>query len=354
MEAPITRLTIYNFIKRFLLHAITVWIVVNIWSWFEYIYKVKFDLAYSGNTDGSPVSFFDNFINHNINQPLCLWILLLAFLAEANFLFVFQRKNLAWFVFSSIFLGIAGGAASLIFTKHYVFYPILAQFIESELFITAYIAGYAILYNFFYERYQRIQYYRQKSEAELQLLKAQINPHFFFNTLNNIYGIALNENATQTAGAIELLGDMMRYNMDGIREKFIKLDAELKFVENYLALQQLRIPQKENITIKTVIEYPEIKYRIAPMLLIPFIENAWKYGISMDNPSNINLNISVKEHQFVMIIENSVSSGVNAEKGSGLGISNVTQRLQMLYPGLHQLSIANDGNTFRVNLSIVI
>jgi LytS/YehU family sensor histidine kinase len=354
MEAPIMRLTIYNYIKRFLLHAITVWIVVNVRSWFEYIYKVKFDLAYSVNKDGAPVSFLDNFINHNINQPLCLWILLLAFLAEVNFFFVFQRKNSAWFVFSSICLGLAGGAASLIFTKHYVFYPILAQFIESVLFITAYIVGYAILYNFFYERYQRIQYYRQKSEAELQLLKAQINPHFFFNTLNNIYGIALNENATQTAGAIELLGDMMRYNMDGIREKFIKLDAELKFVENYLALQQLRIPQKENITIKTVIEYPEIKYRIAPMLLIPFIETAWKYGVSMDKPSNINLNISVKEHQLIMIIENSVSSGFSAEKGSGLGISNVTQRLQMLYSGLHQLSIENDGNTFRVNLSIVI
>jgi hypothetical protein len=354
MEESITRLTIYSFIKRFLLHVITVWLIVNIWSWFTYIYKVKFDLAYTVKQDGSPVNFLDNFINHNINQPLCLWILLLAFLAEVNFRFVFQRKNLAWFVLSSICLGIAGGAVSLLFTRHFAFYPLAAQFIESALFIIAYVVGYAILYNFFYERYRRIQYYRQKSESELQLLKAQINPHFFFNTLNNIYGIALSENATQTAGAIELLGDMMRYNMDGIREKFIKLDAELKFVENYLTLQQLRIPKKENISIKTVIEYPKIKYKIAPMLLIPFIENAWKYGISMDKPTNINLNIYVKEHQLIMIVENSVFSGINAEKGSGLGISNVRQRLQMLYPGLHQLSVENDGNTFRVKLSIVI
>ncbi|MDB5089948.1 MAG: hypothetical protein JWR09_3942 [Mucilaginibacter sp.] len=354
MEELHTKSSAYIFIKRFLVHAVTVWLVINIYSWLEYIYKVKLDLAYTINKDGSPVSFADSFINHNINQPVVLWVLLIAALAEANFLFVFQRKGLVWFVFSSICFGIAGGAISLLFTRHYAFYPIAAQFTEQALFIMAYVAGYAILSNFFYERYRQAKFYQQRSESELHLLKAQINPHFFFNTLNNIYGMALIEKAPQTAGAIELLSDMMRYNMDGIREKFISLDMELKFIENYLALQRLRVPQKENINIKTVIEYPKIGYKIAPMLLIPFIENAWKYGISMDKPSNINLNIYVEKHQLIMIIENSVFSGINAEKGSGLGISNVTQRLQMLYPGLHQLSIENNGNTFRVKLSIVI
>jgi LytS/YehU family sensor histidine kinase len=354
MEELYTKPTVYSFIKRGLIHAIVVWLIVNIYSWLEYVYNVKFNLAYSVNKDGSAVSFADSFINHNINQPLCLWVLLVAFLAEANFQFIFRPRSLTWFVFGSICLGIIGGTISLLFTKHFAFYPIAAQLIESSLFITAYVAGYAILYNFFYERYQRIKFYQKKSESELHLLKTQINPHFFFNTLNNIYGMALIEKAPQTAGAVELLSDMMRYNMHGIGENFISLDMELKFIENYLALQQLRIPQKENISIKTVIEYPKIKYKIAPMLLIPFIENAWKYGISIDKSSNIDLNIYVKEHQLILIIENSVFSGINAEKGSGLGISNVTQRLQMLYPGLYQLSIENDGNIFRVKLSIVI
>jgi len=107
------------------------------------------------------------------------------------------------------------------------------------------------------------------------------------------------------------------------------LKTELKFIENYLDLQKLRIPQKSNITTNIEIGYPDKKYKIAPMLLIPFIENAWKYGVSMDKPSNINLNINAREHQLIMIVENSVYSGINAEKGSGLGISNVTQRLQM-------------------------
>lgn len=354
MEEIHQKPTAYNFIKRVTIHAVVIWLAVNIYGWLNYIYKVKFDLAYTVNKDGSLISFKDSFVNHNLNQPLLFWLLLLALLAEANFVFVFRPKKLSVFILSSIAFGIVGGAASMFFTKHFAFYPIAAQLIESALFITAYVAGYAILYNFFYERYQRIQYYRQKSEAELQLLKAQINPHFFFNTLNNIYGIALSEQATQTAGAIELLSDMMRYNIDGVRENFIKLGDELKFVENYLALQQLRVPQTENISIKTSIEHPQIKYKIAPMLLIPLIENAWKYGISMDKPSNINLSIYVDKHQLIMIIENSVFSGINAEKGSGLGIPNVRQRLGMLYPGLHQLFIENDGNVFRVKLSIVI
>ncbi|MEP6612092.1 MAG: histidine kinase [Mucilaginibacter sp.] len=354
MEEIYQKPTALSFIKRFVVHAVVVWLVVNVFSWLEYNYKVKFNLAYTVNKDGSLISFTDSFINHNIHQPLFLWIVLVAFLAEGNYVFVFRRKRFVWFIASSACLGVLGGAISLLFTKHLAFYSTGAQFIESAIFIKLYVAGYAILYNFFYERYRRIQYYGQKSEAELQLLKAQINPHFFFNTLNNIYGIALSENANKTAGAVELLSDMMRYNMDGMREDFIKLDDELKFVENYLALQQLRVPQTENITIKTSIEYPKIKYKIAPMLLIPLIENAWKYGISMDKPSNINLNICVEKHQFIMIIENTVLPAINAEKGSGLGISNVKQRLQMLYPGLHQLSIKNDGNIFRVKLSIVI
>jgi LytS/YehU family sensor histidine kinase len=354
MEEIYQKPTTLSFIKRFVVHAVVVWLAINVFSWLEYIYKVKFSLAYTVNKDGSLVSFADSFITHNIHQPLFLWVLLVAFLAEGNYVFVFRRKSLVWFIVSSACLGVVGGAISLLFTKHLAFYSTGAQFIESAIFIKLYVAGYAILYNFFYERYRRIQYYRQKSEAELQLLKAQINPHFFFNTLNNIYGIALGENANKTAGAVELLSDMMRYNMDGMREDFIKLDDELKFVENYLALQQLRVPQTENISIKTTIEYPKIKYKIAPMLLIPLIENAWKYGISMDKPSNISLSISVDKHQLIMTIENSVLPGINAEKGSGLGISNVKQRLQMLYPGLHQLSIENDGNIFRVKLSIII
>ena len=344
----------FIFINRVLLHALAAWSVFNAGDLVRNFYKVYFGLAHTVNHDGSIVTVAQRFINHNFHQPLIPWILLLALLAECNYLFVFKRKSLLWFALSTVALAKIGGGTSLLFQREDTFTPLLAKYIDSTAVVLIYIFSYAVLYNFFYERYQRIKFYKQKSEAELHLLKAQINPHFFFNTLNNIYGIALSEKATKTAGALELLSDMMRYNMDGVREDFIPLKTELKFIEDYLTLQQLRIPANTNITINNNIEYPKINYKIAPMLLIPFIENAWKYGISTDKQGNIDLQIYVEKHQLIMIIENTIFPDITAEKGSGLGIANVQQRLQMIYPGLHQLNIQSDENKYRINLSIVI
>lgn len=146
----------------------------------------------------------------------------------------------------------------------------------------------------------------------------------------------------------------MRYNMDGVREDFIPLKTELKFIEDYLSLQQLRVPVNSNIEICSAIKYPETDYKIAPMLLIPFIENAWKYGISVDKPGKINLDLRVEKQQLIMTMENTIFQDINTEKGSGLGIANVRQRLQMIYPGLHQLNIQASEDTYQIHLIIVI
>ena len=354
MEELNQKTTLYNFIKRYVIHALAIWLFVNIVSWLQYLYAVKLNLAYSVNKDGSLVSEADRFINQNFHQPLCLWILTFTLLAEINFLLTTKSKKLSKFVIYSILLGIAGGAISLLYANHTAYYPLIAEFISSSIAITGYVAGYVILFSFVYDKYRQAKYYRQKSESELHLLKAQINPHFFFNTLNNIYGIALSENAAKTAGSIELLGDMMRYNMNGMREHFITLEAELKFIENYLALQQLRIPQKSNISINTNIEHPEPGYKIAPMLLIPLVENALKYGISMDSPCFIKLDINVEKNWLMVVVENSIWDATNTEKGAGLGVANVQQRLQLLYPGKHKFSIEHYGKKYRVMLSVML
>jgi hypothetical protein len=354
MEESTIKPARFTVLKRFMVHALVALLLFNAVDLAYNFYHVQFGLAYTVNHDGSAVTEIQRLINHNVNQPLILWVLLLAFLAEGNYVLVFKRRSLLWFVVSSIVLAKLGGGFSLLFPGGSAYVPPLARFIDSAAFIFVYIFAYAILYNFFYERYQRIKFYQKKSEAELHLLKAQINPHFFFNTLNNIYGMALGENATKTAGAIELLSDMMRYNMDGMREDLIPLEKEFKFIEDYLALQQLRIPQNNNITIKTTIEYPKINYKIAPMLLMPLIENAWKYGISMEKPSYINLNIKVDKHQLTMELENSIFTNEENKTGSKLGVDNVQQRLQLIYLGLHELTIQNDGSHYRVRLKIVL
>lgn len=354
MEESTIKSAIFIALKRFMVHALVAFLLFNAADLAYNFYHVQFGLAHTVNHDGSEVSEIQRLINHNINQPLILWVLLLALLAEGNYVFVFKRRSLVWFIVGSIVIAKLGGGFSLLFPGGSVYTPPLARFIDSTGFIFVYIFGYAILYNFFYERYQRIKFYQKKSEAELHLLKAQINPHFFFNTLNNIYGIALGENAAKTAGAIELLSDMMRYNMDGMRADLIPLETEFKFIENYLALQRLRIPEKNNITINTTIEYPKVSYKIAPMLLMPLIENAWKYGVSMEMPSYISLNIKVDKHQLVMELENSVFTNEENKTGSKLGVDNVKQRLQLMYPGLHELVIQNDNTDYKVKLKVVL
>lgn len=345
-----------SYFKRAMLHSLTIWLLFNIGGWLLYLYNVKFNLAYTTNADGSLQSFAERFVNHNVNQSFILWVLLIAFLAELNYCYVFLRKPLGWFLVSFIALGLAGGAVSLLFTKSYPYYPRFAQYLQSAVFIALYVCGYAILYNFFYERYRRAKYYQQKSESELHLLKAQINPHFFFNTLNNLYGIALTEQAPKTAEGIELLSGMMRYNMHGIKEHHVSLDTELNFLENYLSLQQLRVPQKDTIKISINIHRPDpkFKYAIASMLLIPFVENAWKYGISMEKSSYISLILYTENHYLVMELENSVFTNEENKTGANLGLANVKQRLELMYPGLHELTIQNDSENYRVKLKVML
>ena len=340
------------FIKRSSLHAALIWVAVNAASLLIYQYNVFFNLAFTINANGSLISAKDQFINHNLHQPLVFWMLLVAILAEADYWFIFRKKGLPWFLAGSVCLGFSGSAVSFLFANTVTFYPRTAQFLESGVAITAYIAGYAIAYNFFYDRYNNARAGQKRTESELQVLKAQINPHFFFNTLNNLYGMALNENAQNTAAGIELLADMMRYSMNGVSKDFTLLETELKVIESYIALQRLRVPEKENLNININIARPGKQLQIAPMLLIPLIENAWKYGISMDQSCRINLTINVTDDKLVMIVANSVFLNHPNKQGAGLGLNNVRQRLELIYPDRHHYHIEQDENNYKATLSI--
>ncbi|RZK51948.1 MAG: sensor histidine kinase, partial [Pedobacter sp.] len=181
-----------------------------------------------------------------------------------------------------------------------------------------------------------------KSDASLSFLQSQINPHFLFNALNTLYGTALQENAERTGEGIQKLGDMMRFMLhENVQEK-ISLTRDVDYLENYIALQKLRTSRSADIVIDTQIDEQLNNFQIAPMLLIPFVENAFKHGISLQQPSHIKVTLQTKENTLYFDVHNSIhiKPDNDPEKlKSGIGLENVKQRLALLYPNKHELII---------------
>ena len=194
-----------------------------------------------------------------------------------------------------------------------------------------------------------------KSTTNLQSLRSQINPHFLYNILNTLYGTALQENADRTANGIQQLGDMMRFMLDENHLDFIPMSREIEYLKNYIALQKLRIPASATTTIEDNISDQHCNQQIAPMLLIPFVENAFKHGIRLTEKSWIKINLTCNQNTIFFEVYNSMHqpSSTDPEKErSGIGLVNVVERLKLIYPGKFQFSANGDGNEFFVKLII--
>ncbi|MBO9155226.1 sensor histidine kinase [Chitinophaga sp. GCM10012297] len=194
-----------------------------------------------------------------------------------------------------------------------------------------------------------------RSSANLDFLRSQINPHFLFNALNTLYGTALQENAPRTSEGVQKLGDMMRFMLHENNQEKIELDKEVGYLQNYIALQKLRTQQSPDIKIEVNINDADCTHDIAPMLLIPFVENAFKHGISLRNRSWIVVSLSCDENHIYFDAYNSihVKPDNDPEKHSlGIGLNNVRRRLQLLYPNRHELSIRQTATEFFVHLTI--
>ncbi|MBX2917576.1 MAG: histidine kinase [Cyclobacteriaceae bacterium] len=195
-----------------------------------------------------------------------------------------------------------------------------------------------------------------QKEANMDLLRSQINPHFLFNALNTLYGMAIHEKAERTSDAIEKLGSMMRFMLqENIQEK-ISLVRDLEYLNNYIALQRLRTDINPNIKIQiSVPQEISPNIWIAPMLLIPFIENAYKHGISLREESLIRVSLEVQQTTLYFDVFNTkhIRSEHDPEKhNNGIGLTNVKQRLQLVYPGKHELIIRETTHDYYVHLVI--
>jgi hypothetical protein len=190
----------------------------------------------------------------------------------------------------------------------------------------------------------------EKLHAELAYLKAQVNPHFLFNTLNSIYALAL-EKSDRTPDAIVKLSAMMRYVLlDTGRDKVL-LEKEITYLSNYIDLQQTRFEGSSQVDF-AISGQAEGK-SIAPLLLIPFVENAFKHGINPENPSTIIIRLNIRDEQlFLHVVNKKVAFPKPLPIPSGLGIQNTRQRLQHLYPGRFTLDIIDGAKDFAVSLTL--
>jgi LytS/YehU family sensor histidine kinase len=188
-----------------------------------------------------------------------------------------------------------------------------------------------------------------KLQAELSNLKAQIHPHFLFNTLNSIYALAIRKD-DKAAETIVKLSEFMRYLLKDSNQNSVSLEKEIAYIENYIDLQKSRLRNSVKLDYQTIGNFNG--KQIAPLLLFTYIENAFKHGVNPDEDSVINIVIEIQENHLKLEVKNNIVTENNRESSLEIGLQNTQERLLMLYPDTHKLLISNANGIYTVKLTI--
>lgn len=274
-----------------------------------------------------------------------------------------KRKLLMYFVTLIVAYAVADTIQRILVIK--VFFPILRPELDTERILTLsahlqYAAGcfsalvftssITVLLHYFREKKKNDEIEKQRLDTELKYLKNQINPHFFFNTLNSLYGLALDKSES-TPDAILQLSSIMDYVLHGSNRKDVPITDEISILENYIALEKLRYDKR--VSISFFKEGDLGSYKIAPLLLLPLLENAFKHGAQLQEKGTTEIIISarVDSEGFDFSIKNSIPDDTTRKlKPSGIGLENLKRRLELLYGPLCQFSIDSDKDIFIVTL----
>ena len=235
-------------------------------------------------------------------------------------------------------------------SKHYVFILILVYLI---VLIVSFI--HLLNHNFKTESKNKellnkiLETQLQIKDQELQYLKKQIHPHFLFNTLNTIYGFAL-RGSKSTPDIILKLSNLLDYILYQVDKPSVSLKEEVLHIKEYIELEKIRFQDtlKVSFHAENILE----DKKIAPMLLIPFVENAFKHGNLKNGVLTNIIEIILKDDELHFSVKNSVKQGLEIHKSTGIGLENIKKRLHLVYPDLHQLKIETESDWFNVNLSI--
>lgn len=231
---------------------------------------------------------------------------------------------------------------------------------NSTVFLGTFFIGfsssiYMIINDWMEHQRERIDLQRQNLTSELKYLKTQINPHFFFNTLNSIYALTLKK-SEKAPEVVLKLSEMMRYMLYESNERLIPLSQEINYIQNYLELERLR--HGDNFKMDVHIKGDEDQLQIAPLLFIPFLENAFKHGIDHQlNSGYVKIHLDIGKQKLHLNVVNSLPSNKiapikNGKKSGGIGLTNVRRRLNILYPKKHKLDINKSDHEFIVDLDL--
>lgn len=220
---------------------------------------------------------------------------------------------------------------------------------EKEIKIILTVPFLVLILGWFFQQWKWLKTIEsKKTKAELALLKSQINPHFFFNTLNNLYGLTV-EKSDDAPNVVLKLSDMMRYTIYMGKEDFVSLNDEIEYLQNYIELHKIRYQKKVDIQFhfNNVLEY-----KIAPLLYIIALENAFKHGVEkLTENAFIHVHISTENENILFEIENNYEQ-LETNPKIGIGLENLKQRLKLLYPKKHQIKISKSNAVYKLSLKI--
>jgi two-component system LytT family sensor kinase len=222
------------------------------------------------------------------------------------------------------------------------FYPVLIAAVFGSFF--------RVIINWFNSMNLNIEIDRQKLSAELNLLKSKLNPHFLFNTLNNIDSLIQSDPDKASLSLIRL-SEMMRYLTYETSTDFVELEKEVDYIKNFIELYRMRIKSPETISFNF---NGAMNTLVSPAIFIPLIENAFKFGLLRDNKPSLEINLSSEKGIIDFGISNYYDkvTGIKPGSNSGMGIANLKRRLELVYPGKHQLTISDENQQFCVSLKI--
>lgn len=227
----------------------------------------------------------------------------------------------------------------------------IVQITATTLFVVIFVGLLRFAKDWFDLENKKKEMENEKLTAELNFLKAQINPHFLFNTLNNLYYLAYTK-SENTTEVIAKLSQMMRYMIYESNHPKVLLSREIEYMQNYISLERLRL--NNQIPIQFDIEGNTEAVKIAPLILITFLENAFKHGVNGNSPGAwVKLSLQLNGKECVFTVENSKVQSVNSDPGrSGIGLQNVKRRLELSYPDHHELDVTDTADQYKVQLKL--